>query len=121
MDLEVLKKKLSSFKSEGGKTRNVSDELLLEVLSSWGHWGGSSREFYRGLGISQKGIGSILGKAKRLKREGATMPFSEVKIDGFSNSIDSNSVICDIEVTDNNKVIRFRKVDLLIEYLKKVA
>lgn len=67
MDLEVLKKKLSSFKSEGGKTRNVSDELLLEVLSSWEHWGGSSREFYRGLGISQKGIGSILGKAKRLK------------------------------------------------------
>ena len=46
MDLEVLKKKLSSFKSEGGKTRNVSDELLLEVLSSWEHWGGSSREFY---------------------------------------------------------------------------
>ncbi|NOT79783.1 MAG: hypothetical protein HOP07_12385 [Bacteriovoracaceae bacterium] len=60
----------------------------------------------------------MLGKAKRLKREGATMPFSEVKIDGISNIVDSNSVLCDIEVTDN-KVIRFRKVDLLIEYLKR--
>ncbi|NOT78505.1 MAG: hypothetical protein HOP07_05830 [Bacteriovoracaceae bacterium] len=46
----------------------------------------------------------MLGKAKRLKREGATMPFSEVKIDGISNIVDSNSVLCDIEVTDNNKL-----------------
>ncbi|NOT80853.1 MAG: hypothetical protein HOP07_17850 [Bacteriovoracaceae bacterium] len=51
----------------------------------------------------------MLGKAKRLKREGATMPFSEVKIDGISNIVDSNSVLCDIEVTDNNKVISLQK------------
>ncbi len=121
MELEVLKKKLSAFRGEGGKTRNVSDELLLEVLSSWEHWNGSSREFYKGLGVSQKGIASILGKAKRLKREGAAMPFSEVKFDGVTNVIDSSTVSCDIEITENNKIIRFRKVDLLIEYLKKVA
>ncbi|NOT81009.1 MAG: hypothetical protein HOP07_18640 [Bacteriovoracaceae bacterium] len=121
MDLEVLKKKLSAFKGDGGRTRNVSDELLLEILSAWEHFSGPARDFYKALGVSQKGISSMLGKAKRLKREGATMPFSEVKIDGISNIVDSNSVLCDIEVTDNNKVIRFRKVDLLIEYLKKVA
>jgi len=33
----------------------------------------------------------------------------------------SNSIICDIEVQHQNQIIRFRKVDLLIEYLKKVA
>lgn len=121
MDLEVLKKKLSSFRGEGGRTRNVNDELLLEVLSSWEHWNGTAKEFYRGIGVSQRGMGSILGKAKRLKREGAIMPFNEVKIEGMTNLVDSSTFPCDIEVSDNNKIIRFRKVDLLIEYLKKVA
>ena len=37
MDLEVLKKKLSSFKGEGGRVTRVSDELLLEILSAWEH------------------------------------------------------------------------------------
>jgi len=32
MDLEVLKKKLSSFRGEGGRLTNVSDEILLENL-----------------------------------------------------------------------------------------
>ena len=31
MDLEVLKKKLSSFRGEGGRLTNVSDEILLEI------------------------------------------------------------------------------------------
>ena len=121
MELEVLKKKLSAFKSDGGKTRNVSDDLLLEVLSCWEKWGGTAQAFYKGIGISNKGMGSILGKAKRLKREGASMPFSEIKIEGMSDSSTPVAIICDIEVQDHNKLIRFRKVDHLIEYLKKAA
>lgn len=122
MELEVLRKKLSSFKTEGGKTKNVSDDLLLEILSAWEHWGGSAIDFYRGIGSNNKSMAALLRKAKRLKREGATMPFSEVKFDDMSASgPDMASFPCDIEVQDHNKVIRFRKVDLLIEYLKKVA
>jgi len=121
MELEVLKKKLSAFKSDGGRIRNVSDDMLIEVLAAWEVWPGTSREFYKGIGSSHKGIGSLLGKAKRLKREGVSMPFSEVKVEGLTDTTTSNSLICDIEVQENNKLIRFRKVDQLIEYLKKVA
>ena len=121
MDLEILKKKMSSFRGEGGRIRGVSDDLLLEVLSAWENWTGSAREFYKSIGASQKGMASMLGKAKRLKREGHILPFEEVKVEGITNSDPAGSVNCDIEVQDKNKIIRFRKVDLLVEYLKKSA
>ena len=121
MELEVLKKKLSTFKGEGGRIRNVSDELLLEVLAAWELWQGTSYGFYKAIGSSQKGMASMIGKAKRLKREGVTMPFSEVQIEGITDTNTPAPLICDIEVQDKNKIIRFRKVDLLIEYLKKAA
>lgn len=121
MELEVLKKKLSSFKGEGGRIRNVSDDLLLEVLAAWETWGGTSKSFYTGIGSSKTGISSMIGKAKRLKRDGHSMPFQEVTIAGITNTDNPTPVICDIEVQDKNKIIRFRKVDHLVEYLKKVA
>lgn len=121
MELSVLKKKLSAFKNERGSIRNVSDDLLLEVLSAWEHWTGTAKEFYKGIGSSSTGMASMIGKAKRLKREGGAMPFQEVAIEGVSNTDNPSSLICDIEVQDKNKIIRFRKVDLLIEYLKKAA
>lgn len=121
MELEVLKKKLSAFKGEGGRIRNVTDDLLLEVLSAWEQYPGTAKEFYRGIGSSKTGIASLLGKAKRLKREGAVVPFNEVKFEGIGDNPSSASIICDIELQENNKIIRFRKIDLLIEYLKKVA
>lgn len=121
MELEVLKKKLSAFRGEGGRIRKVSDELLLEVLSAWEHWTGSAKEFYTRIGSSKTGISSMIGKAKRLKREGAAMPFQEITIEGVTGTENPAPVICDIEVQDKNKIIRFRKVDLLVEYLKKAA
>ena len=121
MELDVLKKKLSAFKGDGGRISNVSNDMLLEILASWELWPGSSKEFYRGIGSSEKGIASILGKAKRLKREGATMPFQELSVPGVTDMANPSSISCDIEVQDQNKIIRFRKVDLLIEYLKKAS
>ena len=50
MELEILKRKLSSFKGEGGRVTKVSDELLLEILSSWEKWTGSAKDFYRSIG-----------------------------------------------------------------------
>ena len=121
MELEVLRKKLSSFKGEAGRIRNVSDELLLEVLSAWETWTGTSKGFYSGIGSSSKGMASMIGKAKRLKREGVPMPFQEVSIEGITDTENPISAICDIEVQDKNKIIRFRKVDHLVEYLRKAA
>jgi hypothetical protein len=120
MELEVMKKKLSAFKGEGGRIRNVTDDLLLEILSLWEQHPGTAKDFYRGIGSSKTGIASLLGKAKRLKREGAVLPFNEVKFEGVGD-VPTSSISCDIELQENNKIIRFRQVDLLIEYLKKVA
>jgi hypothetical protein len=35
MDLEVLKKKISTFRGEGGRVRITDDYLLLDILSEW--------------------------------------------------------------------------------------
>ena len=63
----------------------------------------------------------MIGKAKRLRREGHSVPFEEISIEGTTSSDSFTPLSCDIEVQDNNKTIRFGKVDLLIEYLKKAA
>jgi len=121
MELEVLKKKLSSFKGEKGRLTKVSDDLLLEILSAWEQWSGTAQNFYKALGSNHNSMASMMGKAKKLKREGHNVPFKEIAIEGITHTDNSSSLICDIELQEQNKVIRFRKVDLLIEYLKKAA
>lgn len=121
MDLDVLKKKLSTYRNARGQIRGVNDDLLLEVLSAWEHWTGTAKDFYKSIGSSSTGMASMIGKAKRLRREGHSMPFEEVSIEGITDDGNSAPLVCDIEVQEGAKVIRFRKVDLLVEYLKKAA
>jgi hypothetical protein len=35
VDLEVLKKKISTFRGEGGRVRIMSEDLLMEILLAW--------------------------------------------------------------------------------------
>ncbi|MBF0207753.1 MAG: hypothetical protein HQK53_12770 [Oligoflexia bacterium] len=63
----------------------------------------------------------MIGKAKQLKREGGTIPFEEIHVEGPSSTIISSPFSCDIEVQEKDKIIRFKRVDTLIEYLKKAA
>ena len=116
MDLETLKKKLSTFKTDGGKLRNVSDDLLMEILTAWENWSGPAKDFYTSIGTNHKKFGSLLGKAKKLKREGYVLSgeFEEIKM--------TESSECKIElVWSNDKIIRFSEVDLVVDFLKKVA
>lgn len=121
MDLEVLKKKLSSYRTEGGRVTKVSDDLLLEILHAWEHWTGSAKDFYKAIGSNQKKMARMIGKAKQLRREGHSIPFEEISIEGVTDTDNPAPLICDIEVQHSDKIIRFRKVDPLIEYLKKAA
>ena len=124
MDLEILKKKVSSFRDNGGRVRKVSDELLLEILDAWEQWTGPAKGFYTALGVSAKGISSIIGKAKKLKREGfPSGDFKEIKIDGGASAPLGPSGPCtgiELGLTDG-KIIRFPQVDQLVEFLKKAA
>jgi hypothetical protein len=125
MDLEVLRKKISSYRGDGGRVRNVSDELLLEILLSWEQWTGPAKGFYTALGISSKGISSIIGKAKKLRREGfPTDGFKQIQVsgDGLPEVSDSGSPCQGIEVSwENGRLIRFGQVDQLVDFLKKAA
>jgi hypothetical protein len=120
MDLIVLKKRLSTFSTDKGRVKNVSDELLIELLRAWETWAGKAKEFYEGLGVSKQAMATLIRKAKKLSREGAGGDFKEMNIESILGP--APGPIVAIEVTwDNGKVIRFPHVDQLIDFLKKVA
>jgi hypothetical protein len=79
------------------------------------------REFYRSIGVSKQGMASIIGKAKRMRREGKfpVAEFKEVKIMDTVNTLSGCDVI---ELTwENGRLIRFGQVEQLLEFLKKAA
>lgn len=121
MDLEVLKKKLSTYKNSRGQVRNVSDELLVEILSAWEVWTGPAKGFYTAVGVSSKGMASIIGKAKKLRREGhfPVEAFKEIKIEPIPASGDYDGGLCQIELSwEGKQVIRFALVEQLVDFLK---
>lgn len=123
MDLEVLKKKISTFRGEGGRVRISDDALLMEILSEWEQWKGPIRDFYRAIGVSSKGMASIIGKAKKLRREGhfPAEEFKEIKLESASMALPPGPCR-GIELDwAGGKVIRFGDVDLLVDFLKKAA
>ena len=121
MDLTILKKKISTYRSEGGKLRKVSDDVLMEILQTWESWSGPASGFYAELGVDHRKMASLLGKAKKLKREGhfPVEEFKEIKVSEGGQFLGP----CQgIEMAwENGKVIRFSQVDQLIDFLKKVA
>jgi hypothetical protein len=126
MDHVTLKRKLSTYVSAKGYLTNVSDEVLYEVLVSWENWTGSSKEFYRSLGFSQTQMAGIIGKAKKLKREGhfGESEFKGVRVEGSASSdvVPGLGGCIGAEVVwTNGHVIRFSDVNVLLDFLKKVA
>jgi hypothetical protein len=121
--MEVLRKKISTFRGEGGRVRIKDETLLLEILSAWEQWTGPAKSFYPAIGVSQKGMASVIGKAKKLRREGhfAAEEFKPVQV------LDPAAIApltsgCGIElVWDGGRVIRFSQVEQLTAFLKAAA
>lgn len=109
--------------SPKGQPRNLNDDILFEVITSWENWTGPSVEFYRSLGFSKQQMAGLIGKAKKLKREGrfGTSEFKPVTIDAPVILPDSGPCAGAEIVWTNGRVIRFSQVDLLLDFLKKSA
>lgn len=124
MDNVTLKKKLSAYVSGSGQLRNLNEDILYEVLIAWENWTGPSADFYRTLGFTYKQMAGVIGKAKKLKREGyyGTGEFKQLKVDpGMQDSAAAGPCI-GAEITwTNGHVIRFAGVDMLVDFLKKSA
>ena len=121
MDNSNLKKRLNTFKTTKGYLKIVPDDLLVDILNAWEDWEGSSKSFYSSIEATSKQMASLMGKAKKLKREGvAGSDFKEIKVNEHKISpISSNAPI--VLKFKRDKIIRFYEVDHLVDFLKKVA
>jgi hypothetical protein len=123
MDFTVLKKKLSTFKTSGGKLTGVSNDLLVEVLRRWEAWTGTSREFQENLDLSKSQLFVLTTKAKKICKSGDYPhgEFKEIKLES-SGVVPFGGGPCGIEISwENGKIIRFSQVEQLVDFLKKVA
>jgi hypothetical protein len=110
----------------GGKVRNVSDDVLMEILSAWEYWTGPAKGFAGAIGMNRQAVPKLIGKAKRLRREGYFPPddFKELMIERSPSNITSlhGGPCLGVEIMwDGGKLIRFQQVEQLIDFLKKVA
>ena len=125
MDVEILRKKISTFRGEGGRVRITDDTLYMEILTAWEQWKGPIKEFYRAIEVSKTGMAGIIGKAKKMRREGhfPASDFKEVKVtEGLAGSGLASTPCSGIELcSPDGRIIRFPGVDPLLEFLKKAA
>ena len=126
MDNTILKKKLNTFKTEKGSLKDVSSEVVFELLRSWEHWPGKSSDLCRELGLSRMQLVTMIQKAKKLVKNGMapSEDFKEIKVSDSPSNL--NSLVggpCQgVEILwDNGKLIRFQQVEQLVDFLKKVA
>ncbi len=124
MDLEILKKRLSSYRTPKGRLTRVPDDLLVDILLAWEQWIGPASGFYAALGADHRKMAGLIGRAKKLKREGffPEEAFKEIKVANETDGPGAHPPCLGIEIIwDKGKLIRFPEVDLLIDFLKKVA
>ena len=116
MDLSLLKKQLSTYRTTKGRLTRVPDELAYEILLAWEQWAGPGSGFYSALGVDHRKMASIIGKAKKLKREGvfADSQFKEIKLEPTVSSKCKSSIFLR---WGKDKLIQFSQVDQLVEFL----
>lgn len=126
MENVTLRKKLSTYLSDKGRLSNISEDVLYEVLIAWENWSGTGKDFYRSIGFTHRQMAGIIGKAKKLKREGrfGSSEFKQVsvEIDATSDLGHPTGPCAGAEIVwKSGQVIRFAEVTMLIDFLKKSA
>ena len=126
METQILRKRLNTFKSSKGTLRNVSDEVVMDVLRCWEQWPGTAADLYRDLGLSKMQLVTMIQKAKRLVKSGVVTDseFKELAVAGSSDgegaSCTSSGSAIELE-WDKKRVIRFSDIDELIKFLDKAG
>lgn len=126
MDLSVLKKKLSVYRDSEGSLKNVSDEVLFELLVSWESWDGSPKDFFSALGSNGKQMAGIIGRAKRYKREGrfGNAEFREAVVEGqpveAQPVVGSSGKVIEF-VWPDGRLVRFPDLSSLLEFVRRTA
>jgi len=115
LDNTVLRKKLNTYKSAKGVLKGMSNDVILEVLQVWQNWSGTTADLYRDLELSKGQMSALIRAGKKLVKSGAAIEpeFKEVKVEGAVEP-------CTEAITlkwDKNKVIRFRQVSQLVEFI----
>lgn len=121
MDMEVLRKRISTFRGDGGKLRIMDDQLYMEILQAWEQWKGTSKDFFRTIGVSKSGLAAIIGKAKRMRREGhfPIEEFREIKVQDVGGVTTALNPCIGVEVIwEQGRVIRFAQVEQLVDFLR---
>ena len=125
MDMMLLSKKISSYRTATGRITRLPDELAYEILLAWEEWSGPASGFYKALGADYRKMAKVMGRAKKLKREGAfdDSQFKEVRLSGdeVADSSPASSSSGVVLRWDKKRVIRFSGVDQLIEFLNKMG
>jgi len=127
MDMQVLKKKLSVFRDSDGCFKNLSSEILFELLLAWESWDGATKDFYSALGSTGTQMASVIGRAKRYKREGrfGDSEFKEISIQTANPTISHEGPREDCKVIElvypDGRMLRFSELDRLLEFMKKSA
>lgn len=127
MDNAILKKRLNTFRvGKSGRLQEISNDVILTVHKAWENWPRSTRDFCRELDVSPTQMGVIIKKAKSLIKSGIVTEseFQEVALAGTGGaSPAAGSTPCSaIELSWNEgRIIRFPRVDDLLDFLKKAA
>jgi len=120
MEFAVLKKKLTSFRSKEGKLKKVPGELLVAVLRTWEAYTGPMSEFSREIGLRQSQLGPLIHRARLYAKssvQGAE-DFTEIRV--LEETPPAGESMIELS-WEGGKVIRFRRTDELVDFLKKVA
>jgi hypothetical protein len=128
MDNGILKKKLNTYKSgKSGRLQNVGNDVVIAVHRAWENWPGATTELCKELGINASQLGIVIQKGKRLIKSGVVTESEFQEITSLSGEGDVSgahgSAPCSgIELSwSEGRVIRFPKVDDLLDFLKKAA
>lgn len=121
MENTVIKKRLNTYKTDGGRLSKVEDEVVLDVLRAWEHWQGSATELCRELGLSKMQLVTMIKKGKKLVKNGATSggAFKEITV---SKADSGGAGGFAIEISwGHGRLVRFKEVSQAVEFLKLVG